>query len=166
MSCSSDLVLRSVRNGWSTFLLGGRQLAETKVTWVGFELLHGVYHLGISERRAVWFSMWAEEVASSHTINPASFEEGLGRLMYVAGALEHERPFLSPLYSFLSLHPRGAVRKVPAHVQYFLRYLSRQVSLSRHYNCAMLMHSFGHSPSGRRTGKSRQDRDRWLGTRT
>ena len=68
-----------------------------KVTWVGFELLHDTYHLGISERRAAWFTKWAEEVASSHTINTASFEEGLGRLMYVAGALEYERPFLSPL---------------------------------------------------------------------
>ena len=97
-----------------------------------------------------------------HTINTASFEEWLGRSMYVAGALEYERPFLSPLYSFLSLHPRGAVRKVRAYVKYFLRYLSRQVSLSR-YNCAMM--SLGYSPSGGRSGKSRQDRDRWLGTR-
>ena len=25
-----------------------------------------------------------------------TFEEGLGRIMFVAGALEHERPFLGP----------------------------------------------------------------------
>ena len=78
-----------------------------KVTWVGFELLPSTYRLGISERRAAWFTKWAEEVASSHTTNTASFEEGLGRLMYVAGALEYERPFLSPLCSFLSLHQRS-----------------------------------------------------------
>ena len=54
----------------------------------------------------------------------------------MAGALEYERPFLSPLYSFLSLsHTRGAVRKVLASVKCF-----------RHYNCAMLMHPLGHSP--------------------
>ena len=137
-----------------------------KVTWVGFELLHISYHLAISEQRAAWFTKWAEEVASSHPINTASFEEGLGRLMCVAGALEYERPFLSPLCCFLSLHPRGAVRRVPAYAKYFLRYLSRQVSLSRHYNCAMMLRSLGYSPSGGRTGKSRQDRGRWLGTRT
>ena len=90
--------------------------------------------------------MWAEEVASSRTINTASFEERLGRLMYVAGALEYEKRFLSPLYSFLSLHARGAVRKVPAYVKYFLRYLSRQVSLSRHYNCAMMMRPWDTAP--------------------
>ena len=43
-----------------------------------------------------------------------NFEEGLGRVMYVVGALEYERPFLGPLYRFLILHPRGSVRRVPA----------------------------------------------------
>ena len=124
----------------------GKTAGGDKVTWVGFELLHHTYHLGISERRAAWFVKWAEEVASSDSINTASFEEGLGRLMYVAGALEYERPFLSPLYSFLSLHPRGAVRKVPAYVKHFLRYLARQVSQSRHYNCATTMRPWDTAP--------------------
>ena len=70
-----------------------------------------------SERRAAWFVRCTEEIARAHTVNTASFEEGLGRVMYVAGALEHERPFLSPLDSFLSLHPRGAVRIVPTYVK-------------------------------------------------
>ena len=35
----------------------------------------------------------------------ASFEEGLDRVMFVVGALEHERPFLGPLYRFMTLHP-------------------------------------------------------------
>ena len=33
----------------------------------------------------------------------SSFQEGLGRITYVAGALEHERAFLSPLYKFLAV---------------------------------------------------------------
>ena len=107
----------------------GKTAGGDTVTWVGFELLHSTYHLGISARRASWFIKWTEEVVRASTINTASFEQGLGRLMYVAGALEHERPFLSPLYSFLSLHPRGVVRTVPTYVKNFLSYLSRQVSL-------------------------------------
>ena len=99
VSNRSNLFLCSLRDSWSTSLLG-KTAGGDKVTWVGFELLHHTYHLGISERRAAWFVKWAEEVASSDSINTASFEEGLGRLMYVAGALEYE-----PLYSFLSLHP-------------------------------------------------------------
>ena len=56
----------------------------------------------------------------------------------------------------LSLHPRGAVRKRPACVKYFLRYLSRQVSLSRHYNCAMMMRPWDTAP--RVDAQASQDR--------
>ena len=48
----------------------------------------------------MWFVRWAESVAGSATIHMGTFEEGLGRIMFVAGALEHERPFLAPLYKF------------------------------------------------------------------
>ena len=55
--------------------------------------------------------------------------------MFVVGALELERPFLGPLYRFMSLHPRSSVRTVPPYVRLFLRNLADQVSGSRHYNC-------------------------------
>ena len=63
------------------------------VTWVGFELLHHTRQLGISQRRADWLRRWTTEVASSSSVLMESFGEGLGRVMYVAGALEYERPF-------------------------------------------------------------------------
>ena len=65
----------------------------------------------------------------------ASFEEGLGRVMYVAGALEHERPFLAPLYRFMTMHPRHSVQSVPPYVSFFLKFLADQVSQCRHYSC-------------------------------
>ena len=64
-----------------------------------------------------------------------TFEEGLGRIMFVSGALEHDRPFLGPLYKFLTLHPRNAVRRVPPCVAFFLNFLSRSVSAGRHHDC-------------------------------
>ena len=66
------------------------------VSWVGFELLLRSHKLGISQRRAEWFTRWTREVAQAGHINISTFEEGLGRVMYVAGALEYERPFLAP----------------------------------------------------------------------
>ena len=83
------------------------------VAWVGFELLHSSSCLGVSQRRADWFIKWSLEVASSTYVNMSRFEEGLGRIMFVAGALEYEKPFLGPLYRFLSLHPRGSIRRSP-----------------------------------------------------
>ena len=56
------------------------------VVWVGFEHLHRTRLLGISLRRAEWFTKWARETADSEHIHMARFEEGLGRIMFVAGA--------------------------------------------------------------------------------
>ena len=40
--------------------------------------------------------------------------------MFVAGALEHERPFLVPLYKFLTMHPRDSIRRVPPVCLFYL----------------------------------------------
>ena len=107
------------------------------VAWVGFEIMHRSHSIGISTRRAQWFTKWTREVADSPIVNMDVFEEGLGRIMYVAGALEYERPFLAPLYKFLNLHPRGSTRKLPAYVAFILKHLSAQVQSTRHYSCAV-----------------------------
>ena len=67
----------------------------------------------------------------------ASYEEGLGRVVHVAGALEFERPFLGLLNKFMSLHPRDSVRAVPPFVSFFLRYLAEQISQCRHHDCSV-----------------------------
>ena len=67
-------------------------------------------------------------------------------MVYVAGALEYERPFLAPLYKFMSLHPRGSVRKVLAYVSFFLAHLAKQIEENRHYSCATEQRSSAVSP--------------------
>ena len=57
----------------------------------------------------------------------ARFEEGVGRIMYVVGALELERPFLGPLYWYMSPQTRNTVQRVPGYVRFFLRYLADQI---------------------------------------
>ena len=79
---------------------------------MGFEILHRSYSLGISARTAEWFVRWTREMASRPVVNMDNFEEGLGRIMYVAGALEYERPFLAPLYKFLNVPPTRFHQKV------------------------------------------------------
>ena len=70
------------------------------VSWVGFEVLHRSHKIGLSERRAQWSQRWTRETAEASCVHKSAFEEGLGRVMCVAGALEFERPFL---YRFLTL---------------------------------------------------------------
>ena len=66
--------------------------------------------------------------------------------MYVAGALEFERPYLAPLYKFMNLHPRDSVRRVPAFVAFILRYLATQVEECRHSPCASVLRSAETAP--------------------
>ena len=67
---------------------------------------------------------------------------GLGRIAYVAGALENERP----LYRILTLHPRLSVRRVPPYVAFILNRPSLQRERSRHYPCAVNQLSSDVSP--------------------
>ena len=65
---------------------------------------------------------------------------------------------MGPLYRFLSLHPRGSIRRVRAYVTFILRYLARQVSHTRYFPCAMKNTSIEQAPrvdaqaSSERTG--------------
>ena len=45
----------------------------------------------------------------------------VGRVMFVSGALEYERPFLGPLYRFMSLHLRNSIRLVPPAQRKYIR---------------------------------------------
>ena len=116
------------------------------VSWVGFELLHRTRVFGITESRADWLTKWSREVAAAPLVNKASFEEGLGSVMYVVSALEYERPFLAPQYRFMTMHPRGSTRRVPAHVRFILNYIAEEVSETRHYPCDSVLRSQTCSP--------------------
>ena len=69
-------------------------------------------------------------------------------MTFVAGALEHERPFPGPLCRFImSLHPRNSMRLVPACVKFFLSHLAgKQIGICRHYPCAAEIHSWDTAP--------------------
>ena len=116
------------------------------VIWVGFELLHRTYHLGISERRSQWIISWAQKIVDSTSVNRGAFEEGLGKVMFVAGALEYERPFLGPLYRFLSFHPRNSIRLVPSYVKFFQSHLAAQIGICRRCPCAVEIQSWDTAP--------------------
>ena len=130
------------------------------ISWVDFEILYRTYKLAFSERRCQWFVRWTREVAESDHVQMTNFEEGLGRVMFVVGALEYERPFLGPLYRFLMLHPRGSVRRVPGFVKFILRFLAAQIEQTRHYSCAVELRS---APSALRVDAQASDTRTGLG---
>ena len=79
-------------------------------------------------------------------VNMASFEEGRGRVMYAVSALEYDRPFLAPLHRFMTMHPRGSTRRVPACVRFILSCIAEEVSETRHCPCDSVLRSLTCSP--------------------
>ena len=97
-------------------------------------------------------------------MNVSSFEEGLGRVMYVAGALEYERPLPWPT---LSIHvtasqmfgtTRTGIPKVLP-VAPCVSARNQQAPLVRDRDALV-----GDCPKSRRSGERGQDRNRRLGS--
>ena len=59
--------------------------------------------------RAEWFTRRAKEVSESIAVNVSSFEEWLSRVMFVAEALEHERPCWDHCTVSWAYIPEGSV---------------------------------------------------------
>ena len=70
-------------------------------------------------------------------VQEGRFQEGLGRTACVCGALEYDRPFLAPLYTFAALHDLVSTKPLPLHVTTTLCFLRRQLQTRRHYPCAL-----------------------------
>ena len=95
----------------------------------------------------------------------SSFEKGLGRVMYVAGALEHERLSSAPLNPFMTMHPRHSVQTVPAYVSFFLNLVADQVAQCRHQSCDIKEYPARAAPRvDAQASDSRTGMGRWLPT--
>ena len=53
--------------------------------------------------------------------------EGLGRLQFIAGPMEHFTPFLGPNYAWCASGPRYAQPKLPVMVVLVLKYFAREL---------------------------------------
>ena len=115
-----------------TKVQGGRRLAS-----IGYEVQLDTMSLGISENRAKWAVNWLDRVARDGMAEVCDFRSALGRLSFVVGALEWERPFLAPLFSFVARHRRGGLQVLPLYVRVVARFLSQRIKRRRMYPSAV-----------------------------
>ena len=100
-------------------------------TWVGYEKSLREWTLGISEQRAAWVDRWLTKVLDARRVHTGELREALGRMVYVYGALNYDRPFLGPLFAFLSVHPAGVSRRLPVYALVVVRWLRDQIRRRR-----------------------------------
>ena len=112
---------------------GGRRL-----TWIGYEVQLDTLSLGISEGRARWAIEWLLRVSRDGVADVAEFRSALGRLSFVVGALEWEKPFLAPMFNFCSRHKRGGLQTVPLYIRIVTKFLAERIQRRRMYPSALL----------------------------
>ena len=60
------------------------------------------FRVGISDGRAAWLCKWMNDGGRNGTADVADFRAVLGRLCFSLGVLEYLRPFVAPLFSWVS----------------------------------------------------------------
>ena len=125
------------------FLVVGLPLSWKKIeggesmSWVGYEVLLREAKLGVTEKRALWLGSRYSKLLEEKVVKVGRFQEGLGRAAFVCSALEYDRPFLAPLYTFASLYDPEATRPLPLYVLATLQFLKGQLARRRHIGCAV-----------------------------
>ena len=77
--------------------------------WVGHEILLKEAALGLTASRAEWVEGWYTRLLRDRSAQMQEFREGLGRVAFVFGALDCDRPFLASLYAFSARHADSSV---------------------------------------------------------
>ncbi len=109
----------------------------SRILWIGYEIWLQQLAVGISARRASWCTGFLDKLARDGRCDLRHFRSGVGRLAFVVSALEWERPFLSPFYTYLSLVNGIGHRALPLYVRLTARYLSERIALRRVYPSAL-----------------------------
>ncbi len=107
------------------------------IAWVGYEFRLWDHSLGISESRAQWAIRFCHRLVQDGVVKVGELRDGLGRLSYIAGALDFDRPFLGPIFTFVSLFSPLSVRPLPLYVASCLRYFAHRLSRRRHQSLAI-----------------------------
>jgi len=104
--------------------------------WVGYEVDLSGWTLGLTVSRANWLVTWFRKCIKDKLVNIGDFAAGLGRASFAFGALEYDRPFLAPLFTFASLYVPRAVRPLPGYVLLVMAFLAERLERRRALNCA------------------------------
>ena len=100
----------------------------TVVQWIGYQLDVKDFRRGISQKKVEWINKWIDEKTTAGGITGRELRAALGRLSFVGGALQHVRPFLSPLFRWASALGLSTFAPFPKAVAVLLSYIRKEVN--------------------------------------
>ena len=95
--------------------------------WIGYQLDVEKFTKGISQRKVRWLMEWFEKYEKSGGILGRDMKSALGRFGFVAGALQHVRPFLGPMFAWSARLAPGTYAKFPDAIKIMMEYVLSQV---------------------------------------
>ena len=104
--------------------------------WIGYAIDIGRFEIGVSEKRVMWAIRWIEDKVREGNVQLGELREGLGRLQFVAGPLEHLRPLPGPLYAWASVGWRHARPRLPVMIRLILEFIVRELRVGGMVTCA------------------------------
>ncbi len=116
----------------------GKVKGGDRVCWIGYELDLTRLTLGITASRADHAVTFLRRIIRDGQVRVAEFRSEVGRLSFICSALEYERPFLGPLYSFLAICKGDVIRSLPRFVAVACQHLADRISLRRSYPSAVV----------------------------
>ena len=99
----------------------------TKIQWIGYQLDVGSFEKGISDSKVCWILDWIDKKRKDGGATGRELRSALGRFSFVAGALQHIRPFLGPLFAWAAALALGTFSKFPEAVLSLLRMVEKEV---------------------------------------
>ena len=82
------------------FALSWRKVnGGNRIEWIGYEVWAKELRLGIAASRASWAIDWCRRLARDGATTTAELATGVGRLSFVCGVMEYERPLLPPSHT-------------------------------------------------------------------
>ena len=114
-----------------------------QMEWVGYALDVGRFELGITASRARWAAQWLEDKVSEQRVRLGELRQGLGRLQFVANALEHLKPFLGPLFAWASAGPKYAKPHLPVMICVIMGFLAKELRGTQMSQCRVRSKDLG-----------------------
>ena len=98
--------------------------------WIGFLFDFEALTVGLSSSRAKWIAGWLDKTASAGIVAIREMMGAIGRVGFAAEVLRHLKPFMAPLYAWMSAGSIGAVLPLPRAIILLMKWIAKQVVLS------------------------------------
>ncbi len=111
-----------------------------EISWIGYAVRCSDLSLGISLQRATWAANWLRQHSRDGMGCIEEFASVFGRLAFICGALEYDRPFLAPLFAYKAKQGERGFKVYPMIVRLIMSHLAARLSQRRYYPSAATRH--------------------------